>query len=354
MTKLPLKYVNEYTDRHGRKRRYFRRKGGKNLPLHGLPGSAEFNSAYEAYIGNQPAPVKHQLDGSFGKLIDEYLDSAWFKQNLKTSSQRNYRSILVKLQAEHGHRAVAAITSDAVERIIDKIGTNTPAMANLTKAVLRRLMTFAVKRKHVQFNPAAGMESFDMGEHWCWTEQELAQFEQRWPLGTRQRLAYEVLLCTTQRISDAAEMTRTKITTEIVDGIKIKLMHVIQIKTGVELNLPLLPELEAAMKAYPTKGLALIGSKRTGEPITVGSVSDLMSDAIDKAGLPERCVSHGLRKASMRRMAELGFSTHQIAAWSGHKTLREIEHYTKAAAQKKMAMAGAGIMAAARIPNKSS
>jgi site-specific recombinase XerD len=350
MANLPLKYVNEYTDRHGRKRRYFRRKGGKNLPLHGLPGSAEFNSAYEAYLGNQPAPVKRQLDGSFGKLVDEYLDSAWFKQKLKKSSQRNYRSILVKLQAEHGHRAVAAITTDAVERIIDRIGADTPAMANLTKAVLRRLMTFAVKRKHVQFNPAAGMESFDMGEHWCWTELELAQFEQRWPLGTRQRLAYEVLLCTTQRISDAAEMNRTKITVE--NGQKY--IHLVQIKTGVELSLPLLPELEAAMKAYPTKGLALIGSKRTGEPITVGSVSLLMSDAIDKAGLPVRCVPHGLRKASMRRMAEMGFSTHQIAAWSGHKTLREIEHYTKAAAQKKLAMAGAGIMAAARILNKGS
>lgn len=349
MAKIKLKYIKEYRDRHGKIHRYFRRKGGKDLPLPGQPGSTEFMEAYRAHLGGSPAPIRRSTDGSFEKLVNEFYDSPWFTQNIKASSQRTYKGVLDKLAAEHGHREVASMTSDAVERIIDKIGSKTPAMANLTKSVLRRLMTFAVKRKYIASNPAAGMESFEMGEHHCWTEQELGQYEARWPLGTRQRLAYEVLLCTTQRISDAAVMSRTKITTE--NGQRY--IHLVQIKTGAELNLPLLPELEAAMKAYQTKGLALIGSKSTGEPMTVGSVSDLMSAAIEKAGLPERCVSHGLRKASMRRMAEMGFSAHQIAAWSGHKTLREIEEYTKAASQKKMALAGAGIMAAARIPNRS-
>ena len=42
----------------------------------------------------------------------------------------------------------------------------------------------------------------------------------------------------------------------------------------------------------------------------------------------------------MRVMAENGFTAHQIAAWSGHKTLKEIERYTKAADQKKLARSG--------------
>src|SRR5262249_42483659 len=48
---------------------------------------------------------------------------------------------------------------------------------------------------------------------------------------------------------------------------------------------------------------------------------------------------HGLRKAGCRRLAELGCSANQIAAWSGHATLREIERYTKAADQARMARA---------------
>ncbi|WP_261763188.1 tyrosine-type recombinase/integrase [Asaia bogorensis] len=46
---------------------------------------------------------------------------------------------------------------------------------------------------------------------------------------------------------------------------------------------------------------------------------------------------HGLRKAAARRLAEAGCTPHQIAAITGHKTLSEIERYTRAADQKKLA-----------------
>ena len=39
VTKLPLRYVNEYRDVRGKVRRYFRRPGHKHFPLPGLPGS---------------------------------------------------------------------------------------------------------------------------------------------------------------------------------------------------------------------------------------------------------------------------------------------------------------------------
>ena len=39
----------------------------------------------------------------------------------------------------------------------------------------------------------------------------------------------------------------------------------------------------------------------------------------------------------MRRLAEHGATEKQIAAVSGHKTLREIERYTAAADQKRLA-----------------
>jgi integrase len=69
------------------------------------------------------------------------------------------------------------------------------------------------------------------------------------------------------------------------------------------------------------------------------TLSMLMRNAIKRAGLPKRCVAHGLRKATMRLLAESGSTEKQIAAVSGHKTLKEIELYTKAANQKKLARA---------------
>jgi enterobacteria phage integrase len=49
------------------------------------------------------------------------------------------------------------------------------------------------------------------------------------------------------------------------------------------------------------------------------------------------CVTHGLRKAAGRRLAETGCSSKEIAAILGHESLKEVERYTKAADQRKLA-----------------
>jgi hypothetical protein len=49
-----------------------------------------------------------------------------------------------------------------------------------------------------------------------------------------------------------------------------------------------------------------------------------------------------MRKAAARRLAEAGCTPHQIASITGHKTLGEIERYTKAADQVRMARAAIG------------
>ena len=46
---------------------------------------------------------------------------------------------------------------------------------------------------------------------------------------------------------------------------------------------------------------------------------------------------HGLKKAYSRSAAERGDTVHEIKAVTGHKTLREVERYTAAADQQKLA-----------------
>jgi hypothetical protein len=57
-------------------------------------------------------------------------------------------------------------------------------------------------------------------------------------------------------------------------------------------------------------------------------------------GPPPGRSPHGLRKAACRRLAEAGCTANQIAAVSGHRDWREIEHYTDAAEQAGMARRG--------------
>jgi integrase len=332
MAQLRLRYVNEYVDRTGKVRRYFRKGGKQYGPLPGEVGSEEFMGAYQAFLASEPAVkvATRGLEGSLGRLIVEFYGSGMF-MNLKPSSRRIYRCVLDPLSRDHGHRSVALMTPDAIERVIQRIGQEHPAMGNLTRAVVKRLMRYAIKTKWRQDNPATGIDPFKVGTHHTWTDAELRQFEARWHPGTRQRLAYALLLYTGQRVGDVAKMHRS----DIADG----LIHVVQEKTGAVVYIPIEPELDLAMKAWPASGLTLIGDAQ-GRPLKRAALSGLMRAAIKQAGLPPRCVSHGLRKAMMRRLAENDATVKQIASISGHKTLREVERYTAAADQKSLARAG--------------
>src|SRR5258708_39851246 len=98
-----------------------------------------------------------------------------------------------------------------IAKIIQDIGDTKPGMANFTKSVLQKLMKYAVKAKWRSDNPVIGIERFKSGTHHTWTEGELKTFETKWPLGTRERLAYALLLYTIQRVGDVSKMRRADI-----------------------------------------------------------------------------------------------------------------------------------------------
>ena len=334
MAQLRLRYVNEYVDRQGKLRRYFRR-GATRGPLPGDVGSVEFMEAYQQYLGSQirpSAPVSVKAKDSLGRLVTDFYGSRVFL-NLKPSSRRVYKSVLEPIVAVHGHRSGAGMTYRHAEKIIREIGAEHPAMGNLTKKVLGQLMKYAIKAGWRDDNPinGHGIESFKIGTHHTWTDGELKAFEARWPLGTRERLAYSLLLYTGQRVGDVAAMRRG----DISEG----MIHVIQEKTGAELHIPIIFELDRAMKAGPNNGLALIGTA-DGRPLNADGLSALVRRARAAAGLPPKCRPHGLRKSAMRRLAEHDATSKQIMAVSGHKTSREVDRYTEAANQKNLARAG--------------
>jgi len=75
---------------------------------------------------------------------------------------------------------------------------------------------------------------------------------------------------------------------------------------------------------------------KSAKPYRGNDFSEQFRKWSDDAGLPH-CSAHGLRKAGCRRMAEAGYTAHEIAAWSGHTTLDEVSRYTKAVDQERLA-----------------
>jgi integrase len=330
MTSIRLPYVQEYRDRHGKARRYFRRPGFKRVTLHGTPGSPQFMAAYQAALAAERPPIgrKHN-DGTVGDLVVSFYRSAAF-DNLKASSQRAYRKILDPLAEKDGHRLVRDMPRRVAVSIIEEIGTTRPGAANLTLKVMRRLFAYAIKRDMRADNPFAGIETYKLGTYHTWTEAEIAAYEAVWPIGTRQRLAFDLLLYTGQRVGDVAAWRRS--------GVRNGEIHFVQEKTGAGLVIPVHSNLVMSMKACSTKGLALFGQEN-GRPISGNGLSAVVERGARAAGLPAKCVPPGLRKALMRRLAERGATTKQIASVSGHKTLKEVERYTAAADQARLARA---------------
>ena len=205
--------MNEYLDRHGKIRRYFRRPGCRSVKLLGLPGSIEFMAAYQAALARvapPPPSPRHVIAGSLAYVAAGFFRSADFA-NLSPSSQRTYRTALKPILAAHGHRLVRDLPKAAARTIIEQIGATRPGMANLTRAALSKVMAYAIETDVRDDNPFGGLTPYRLGTFHTWTDPEIADFEQRWPLGTRERLAFSLLLYTGQRGGDVCRMVRSDI-----------------------------------------------------------------------------------------------------------------------------------------------
>jgi hypothetical protein len=328
--KLKLPYVHLYRS-NGKLYYYVRRKGLPNVRLEGLPGTAAFMASYQNALAS--APPRRDAKwcvGTLGKLAADFYESGEFS-NLKPNSKSQYFRVLDPLVMKHGHRPAATMPAEVATRIIQEIGCTRPGMANLTRSVMHRVM----KHGKIVPNPFDGIPAYEKIPHHTWTNGELAAFEARWPLGTRQRLAYALLLYTGQRTGDVAKMLREHIS----DGC----IRVIQQKTGADLSIPIHPNLQAALKAGPAHIRYLVTNLH-GRPFNSGTLKDMLKRAVAAAGLADNCVPHGLRKAMMRRLAESG-GTAEIAAASGHKTGKEIARYTAAADQRLLSRKAIGKLA---------
>jgi integrase/recombinase XerD len=165
-----------------------------------------------------------------------------------------------------------------------------------------------------------------------WTEEEIAQFEAHYPIGTKARLALAVGLYTGQARQDAVAMGPQHIRQGILHWIRKKTAHT----TALNLFIPVLPELREIIDARASRHLTFLVTE-FGKPFTPAGFGGWFRGQCNRAGLPH-CTFHGLRKGAARRLAERGCTPHEIAAITGHATLKEIERYTKDAERKLLAM----------------
>jgi enterobacteria phage integrase len=292
-------------------------------------GSGEFMDAYSTLLSNRPQDVELRPTAApkiFAALAIRYYGSPQY-QSLSAASRTNYRRVIDGFLEQQGHRRVDQMTREHVDIIIGKMANKPGAGITLLKRI-RTLIRYAMALGWTDRDPTAGVKGYKSKEIHTWNEGEISVFEQRWPEGTRERLTFALLLYTGQRGSDVYRMTWADIVGDTI--------RVAQQKTAAKLTITIHEALDRVLSTA-NRGCSSILATAFGERFSVKGFGQMISTAIREAGLPERCKAHGLRKAAARRLAEAGCSASEIAAITGHKTLAEIERYTRAADQARLA-----------------
>lgn len=334
LTKMLLRFVQEFKDRHGKTRRYVRRPGHKRVTLPPDPGSPEFMEAYQRAL-DPDAPraeigAKKTKPGTIDDLVARYYLSSDFT-GLRASTQKTYRSIIEPFRAKFGDRRVNAVQREHIKAMLSKRAA-TPTAANNWLKRMRQLMVFAIDAGMRGDDPTFGIKPLRITSpgHPAWTEADIAAFRERHPPGTRGRLALEMGLCTMQRRGDLVRMGR--------QHLQGGLLCIRQEKTGTTVEIPVLPELQAELDRLPADRLTFLMTDY-GKAFTSAGFGNWFRDRSDEAGLPSGYNTHGLRKAGATRGAEAGWTDHEIMAWGGWTSLSEVQRYTRAANRRKMAQA---------------
>jgi integrase len=338
MARVKLKYVNGFSNRNRKSQRvryYFRRRGTKAIPLPGLPGSEEFMAAYAAALASIPDQcveiAAHRiLPGTINALVVTYYKSdEWHA--LAADTQKTRRRIIERFRAQHGDKRVALLQREHILKMLAAIGR--PSAKRHWLKAIRGLMRVAVPtmRKNDPTEGIAGVKLPKSRGHHTWTDEEIKQYRAYWPLGTQQRLVMEFALKTASRRGEVVRLGP--------QHVRNGRIHIERTHGSEDVDLPMAPELQAACDAMPKAHLTYIVTAH-GKPRSKYGLGNDFAKWATEAGLPAYCRLHGLKKGGMRRLAEAGGTAHELMAISGHKTLTEVQRYTKDADRKKLADSG--------------
>jgi integrase len=146
---------------------------------------------------------------TFAALALRYYGSPQYL-GLSTTSRSNYRRVIDGFLENHGHRRVDQMKREHVDAVVGKLADKPGAGIILLKR-MRTLIRYALAIGWIDRDPTAGVRGYKSKEIHTWTESEIALFEERWPEGSRERLAFALLLYTGQRGSDVYRMTRADV-----------------------------------------------------------------------------------------------------------------------------------------------
>jgi integrase len=327
---IELRYIHRYTDRHGHIRHYFRGPGQKKVTLPGKPGSPEFMAAYNMAIAAPRRPVGEGRSkaGTIAHWISLYLASAAFAA-LAPDTRRTRKNMLERFRVKHGEKAAATLEQHHIERMI---GALSPVVARNFLKALRPWLKWCATQGLRSDNPARDVEkpAYKSEGYKTWPEEYVERYRAHHPIGSKPRLALELLVNTGAARADVVRLGKQ----HIRDGVLSFRRH----KTGVLVEIPVLAGLQTILgEMVPTNQLTFLLTDY-GQPFSDAGFGNWFRERCNEAGVPVGYSAHGIRKYAATEHANLGATSHELMAWFGWLTIREAERYTRNAERRRLAI----------------
>jgi integrase len=212
-----------------------------------------------------------------------------------------------------------------------KVGA--PGAANNRRKYLSSMFGWAVEHNLMRANPAREIRRVQYataGFH-TWSIEEVRQFEDRHPVGTKARLALALLLFLGVRRGDVVTLGRQHVKAGWLRMVPRKTRY----KRREVSEKPVLPILADIIARSPTGALTFLETEY-GRPFSAAGFGGWFRKRCDEAGLPQ-CSAHGLRKAGATIAAENGATDRQLMALYDWTSEKQANTYTAAANRKKLA-----------------
>jgi integrase len=343
--------------------------GGKLIALPGVPGTREFQTAYDGLL-REHAPGVVALAarrtgrgvlarGSLGWVIIEYKTKSSQWAEAKGSTREVYDRRHHWLAANYGSVPIASFDRELMKEIRDLPEFATKkSVADGIVGRFGTLWDFAEEhchlpemRAHNGINPARNVKKLKSGE---------AASAPLWPLtlckvfeAHRNRDAvtfYYLARYTGQRRSDLVTMEWDHVDKTRGDHGE---MFVSQVKTSARIWVPMPKRLSDYLDTLPRTGRFIVTSAKTGEGWLPTSVTNEFNRITAELGIfptdtqGARLINdrgnartfspHGLRHLCGVELAHAGASDRQIAAVLGQSTLKMVAVYVKQADQLMLA-----------------
>jgi integrase len=340
-TEIRAKHLAQDYDRHGNPRAFVR-KNGRKVRIRALENAETFWPAYRealAALESGLIAARQQLNaapGSLRWLVERYYDSSSYHM-LEASTRAVRRRMLDAFCEKHGTKPYARLDAVHIAAFRDeKVRAGVPEAANSLLKVLRALFSWAAdpEVRLAECNPCRDVKRIQTRSegHHTWTVEEVFQFEDRHPVGSKARLAMALMLYTGVRASDAIRLGRQMERAGRLHFTEYKDRN----RNPKDRAIPILPELRAIIDATPSGNFNYLVTEHGKPYASAKAFGNRVKSWCNMAGLPH-CTAHGLRKAGATIAAERGVPAHALMALYGWTKLDQAALYTRKVDRMRLA-----------------